>query len=230
MDLNYAIFNGIKVVALPFVLEALTRAHEELVRTGVTYNQKLGFTPAGEVTASWRSLTLQKQLVAKGASKTLYSNHRRGTAVDAAADWNYINKISPILKKYGLVNDLAYLNKSTGATSAKPLPGYVPWDGGHFNWQANEIAADYEIIDEAPLVIKQFSMNQYDNKILFLAEKGVPGAGSFAAVYGGEKHIITPEHAGEAAIHPQVGAQKALPVTKATWDSIPTGHNFAAKS
>src|SRR6478752_1061757 len=103
MDLQFIVLNGQKVVGLLVFLEALVKAHDELVSKKIGFGNKLGFVPATEITSSWRSLVLQKQLVAKGASKTLVSNHRRGSAVDCQADWPYIKKIAPTMKKYGLI-------------------------------------------------------------------------------------------------------------------------------
>ena len=226
MDLQYAFFNGERVVELPFFLEALTKTHEELTKLGIGHGGKLGFVPADETTCSWRSLVSQKQLVAKGASKTLYSNHRRGTAVDCVADWDYIKKIAPTMKKHGFVNDLAYWNKETGQTSPSQLPGYVAWDGGHWNWMSNAHAAEYIVRDELPLIFDEFSMDKFDNMILQLTEAGVTESGSFAAVYRGEKHIIRKDRAGLAALTKDLRGMKMQPVNKADWDSVPNGSDF----
>lgn len=82
MELQQTTINGRKIVALTCMLEALTKAHTELVALKIGWKDKMGFVLSEETTGGWRSLALQKQLVAKGASKTLYSNHRRGSAVD----------------------------------------------------------------------------------------------------------------------------------------------------
>lgn len=240
----FTIINGRKITARRFFLEALTNAHEELAALGIGFGDKLGFVLSDETSGSWRSEAYQRQLLEKGSSKTMYSNHRRGTAVDCAADWPYIKRIRPTMNKYGLVNDLAYItavDPLTGKTkTGRPIetdddkfPGSVPWDGGHFNWKSNTEAQKYEIINKLPVTLNQFSMNQYDGQILFMAEKGHPGiSGAFAGVYPDEethileKHIIKKERAGLAAIHPLIGARKAVSVDLHTWDSIPTGKDF----
>lgn len=224
-ELMFTIINGRKIIARRFFLEALTKAHEELVRLGIGFGDKLGFVLSDETSGSWRSESYQRQLVERGSSKTMYSNHRRGTAVDCAADWPYIKRIRPTMNKYGLVNDLAYLSKD-GRVDDDQLPGYFPWDGGHYQWKSNTEAQKYDIINKLPVTLNQFSMNQYDGQILFMAQEGFPESGSFAGVYREEKHLIKKERAGLAAIHPLLGGKKAVTVDKAIWDAIPTGKDF----
>jgi len=60
--------------------------------------------PAAIVVSSWRSLEEQKVMVAKGASQTLESNHRRGMAADIV-NWNVLDAE---LEKVGLVNDISW--------------------------------------------------------------------------------------------------------------------------
>jgi len=209
MELKYSIINGRKIIALPFYLEALLKADKDLKSLNIGISGKMGFIPAGEETASWRSETLQKQLVAKGASQTMYSNHRRGTAVDCYPDKAYCDRIAPIMKRYGLVNDL----------------GPVIGDWVHWNWMSNTEAQKYSIINEQ-LIIKEFSMDKYDNYVIQMTEPSVEGSGTFALVYGGEKHIVTEKRTGHAAL--TVISRKMIyaPLTKEVWDSIPTGKNF----
>lgn len=230
MELQYIHLNGRKVIGLPFFLKALLKAHEDLTRQGVSYGNTVGLVPAGEETASWRSLTLQKQLVAKGASKTLVSNHRRGTAMDVVANWDYIKRIAPTMKKYSLINDLAYAKYQNGrivATSDLPRTGYTTWDGGHFQWQSNQKAMGFPIIDEVPVLLTQFSMNPYENKIIQLSEAGYPGeSGSFALVVDGHKRLINDKSRGWKALATIEVRKNKTGLTKAAWDAIPSGDEF----
>lgn len=230
MDLQFAMINGRKVIALPFFLEALQKADADLKAQGIGYGTHPGLVVAGEETCSWRSLALQKQLVAKGASKTLYSNHRRGTACDVVADWAYIGKIAPTMKKYGLVNDLAYAKYVNGvitAVSATKLAGYVGWDGGHFNWQSNLKAGESPIVDVAPVILKEFSMHPYEGKIVQMSEGGYEGlSGAFAYIDGGKKRIIQDKSRGWKALATINVIRDKTGLTKAAWDAIPTGNDF----
>jgi len=61
-------------------------------------------------THGWRSKEEQAEMVKKGVSKTLDSNHRRGVAYDI---WNW-KEMEGEMKKIGFINDLK------------------PWDPGHF--------------------------------------------------------------------------------------------------
>ena len=226
----FTFINGRKIIARRFYLEALTKAHEEIVKAGVSFGGKLGFHLSDEITGGWRSEALQRQLYDKGSSKPMYSNHRRGTAVDCAADWGYIKKIRPYMNRQGLFNDLAYVNGAY--TDDDPFAGSKAWDGGHWNFKSNAIAQSYDIINKLPIILNQFSMFTYDGQIIFMAQEGLPESGSFAGVYPNrdthelEKHIIRKDRAGLAAIHPLLGGKKAFPVDKMTWDAIPTGAEF----
>ncbi len=226
----FTFINGRKIIARRFFLEALTKAHDELEQLGIGFGDKKGFVLSDEISGSWRSEAYQKQLVEKGSSKTMYSNHRRGTAVDCAADWPYINRIRSTMNKYELFNDLAYVGN--GRTDDDKFPGSSPWDGGHWNWKSNAEAQKYDIINKLPVTLNQFSMNQYDGQILFMAEAGQTESGTFAGVYPNsdthvlEKHIIKKERAGLAAIHPLLGGKKAIAVDLRTWNSIQTGKEF----
>lgn len=223
MELQSVTINGRKIVALPVLLEALTKAHEELVAQKIGYKDKLGFVLSEETTGGWRSLALQKQLVAKGASKTLYSNHRRGSAIDCAADWDYIKRIRPTMNKYGLVNDLAYIKGSQ--TDDDPIPGGVPWDGGHWNLGSNSHAQSFPIIDEQAL-IKEFSMQDLNETFIQLTEPGVTESGSFALVIGGHKRVVASKRLAEALATAHIRNMKFAAVNKATWDKVPSGDNF----
>lgn len=229
MDLQYTIINGRKIIGLPPFLEALNKAHEELKAQGIGYGKTLGLVTAGEETCSWRSLALQKQLVARGASKTLDSNHRRGTACDVAADWDYIKRIATTMKKHGLINDLAYAKYSAGkiiATSSVQLAGYTAWDGGHFNWQSNSKAASFPIIDVAPALLKEFSMQDYNEHLIQITEPGVTDTGTFALVIGGKKRIVSKDRKADASLTVLMRGMKSAGVTKKDWDAIPTGEAF----
>lgn len=230
MELQYVTLNGRRVIGLPFFLEALMKAHEDLTRQGVKYGSSVGLLPAGEETSSWRSLTLQRQLVARGASKTLVSNHRRGTAMDVVANWGYIKRIASTMKKYGLINDLAYAKYQSGrivATTDLPRAGYVAWDGGHFQWESNQKAMSYPLIDEVPALLTQFSMQEYENKIVQLSEAGYPGeSGSFALVVDGHKRMITDKSRGWKALATIEVRKNKTGLTKSAWDAIPTGAEF----
>jgi hypothetical protein len=232
MKLQYLNLDGKKIIAMPFVLEALLNVHTELLAKSVEFNGKKGLIFAGETTCSWRSETTQRQLVNKGASRTMYSNHRRGTSIDVLADWNYINKIAPVMKKHGLVNDLAYWNKRTGQTRATPAKGFVAWDGGHFNWKSNVIAATYPLIN-SQVVIKPFNMNPYEGLIIW--DVGEGGTGGFALVDDGKKRHISQKRAGLASLAVQStapqevlneGGRTVIPVPHDVWESIPDGEDF----
>ncbi len=229
MSLQYIVLNERKIIALPAVLEALIKAHEDLVAQNISYEGLFGFVLSTEKAGSWRSLTLQKELVAKGSSKTLYSNHRRGTAVDCAADWDYINRIKSTMNKYGLFNDLAYAKYQGSkivATADAKKTGYVAWDGGHWNWQSNSKAESYPIIDKLSGELQKYMDATYENTVIWLAEKDLPQSGSFAAVYGSKKHLIAVSRHGTAALHPLFSGKKTAPVDGKTWDSIETGDAF----
>lgn len=223
MELQSLTINGRKIIGLPVFLEALQRAHDELVALKIGYGDKLGFVLSSETTGSWRSLALQKQLVAKGASKTLFSNHRRGTAADCAADWDYIKRIRPTMNKYGLVNDLAYIKGSK--TSDDQLPGYVAWDGCHFQLTSNSAASKYPIIDEQAL-IKEFSMASFNECLIQLVEAGVTDSGAFALVIGGKKRIVAKERLAQALATVLIRKMKAEPVSAEQWAKIPNGEAF----
>jgi len=148
LRLEYAVINGRKIIARRFFLEALLNAHREIEAAGIGVAGHLGFVLSGEETGSWRSETTQKQLLARGASKTMASNHRRGVAVDCFPDRAYIEKIRPFMNKYKLVNDLA------------------PWDAVHWQYVSNAHCWSYEIINELPGFLNEFSMDNYEGFIV----------------------------------------------------------------
>lgn len=89
--------------------------------------------PEAIVVSSWRSLEEQKAMVAKGASRTLLSNHRRGMAVDIV-NWAEIDKK---LESLGLVNDLSwdqnhYTLEGESKTAIK-YPMYDSFNPNEFN-------------------------------------------------------------------------------------------------
>jgi len=150
--------------------------------------------------------------------------------MDVVANWDYIKRIASTMKKYGLINDLAYARYQGGrivATTDLPRAGYVAWDGGHFQWQSNQKAADFPIIDNAPALLTQFSMQEYENKIIQLSEAGYPGeSGSFALVVDGQKRMITDKSRGWKALATIEVRKNKTGLTKSAWDAIPTGAEF----
>lgn len=225
MDLQVATINGRKVIALTCVLDALTKADAELKKLGIGYKGTLGFVLSDETTGGWRSLALQTQLKARGASKTLNSNHRHGSAVDCAADWGYIKAIAPTMKKYGLINDLAYIKGNK--TSDQPFPGAVAWDGGHFNFGSNAKANAFPTIDVLPALLTEYSMQKYEGQIINLSEAGYPGlSGSFAFVQDGKKRVIQDKSRGWKALATLDVRKTGNGLTKAQWDAVPTGEDF----
>lgn len=98
-----------RIVGHPDALRALSKVKEAIVYS------------------SWRSLAEQKKLVAEGKSKTLQSNHRRGTAFDCV-NWK---EIEPKMRKAGLINDISL-------------------DRNHFTLGGEAKAANYPIIDNLP--------------------------------------------------------------------------------
>ena len=213
-DLKFTIINGRKIIARAFYLEALLKAHEELVAANIGVAGHLGFVLGAEETSSWRSLALQTQLIAKGLSKTLYSNHRRGVGVDCYPDMIYVERIKPIMVKHGLVNDLG------------------DWDRVHFNWISNLHSWSYAIVNELPGFLNEFSMNTFEGFILQETEHGFPGiSGSFAFVEAGKKRHVRKDRLAEFAtgmlVRLLAGEHiQAEGVNKAVWDSIPDGDNF----
>jgi len=203
-ELQKTEINGREIIARRFYLEALWKAHEELIREGIGVQGKTGFVLGGVKTSSWRTLAMQQLLKAQGLSKTLWSNHRRGVAVDCYPDLEYVNQIQPIMAKHGLVNDL-------GA-----------WDRVHFNWQSNKHSWTYDFIDELPLTIKDFSMHELENHFIQEVEK----SGSFALVLNGKKQIVGKTRLAEALATVFMRGMQSTPVNKSTWDDIPTGKKF----
>lgn len=227
LEFQYTVINGTKIVARRFVLEALTKAHNELTKLGIGANGKKGLVFAPELTASWRSEVLQRQLVNKKASKTMYSNHRSGTAIDVFGNWNYINAIKKTMNKYGFVNDLAYVSRDWKiADDSLDAETPIPWDGGHFNWGSNAIARSYQIVNALPALLKEFSMENYENHLIQLTEPGVTDSGAFALVLGGKKRPVTKDRKADAVLTVLMRGMVPSAVNKATWDSIPTGDNF----
>ena len=229
-EFQSVVINGTKLIARRFVLESLVKAHNELVSLGIGANGKLGFVAAPERTASWRSEVLQRQLLNQGASKTMYSNHRCGTAIDCFANWNYIKAISPIMKKHGLINDLAYVSKDWKVIDdSYDAITSIPWDGGHYNWGSNAIARSYKIVNSLPSLIKEFSMNEFENHLVQLNAPGTPGSGAFALVVDGKRHEINTKDTGSvgrATFTIFMRGMPSAPLTKDQWDAIPAGDTF----
>lgn len=86
-------------------------------------------------TSGWRSKKEQEEILRKGASKTMDSNHRRGIAYDI---WNW-QEIEKEMKKLGFINDLK------------------PWDPGHFPFGGeNKARKNFPIIDSLPKNIEKY--------------------------------------------------------------------------
>lgn len=204
MQLEYATINGRKIVALPFVLEALIKAHQELKELKVEHAGRYGLIFQAEETCSWRSEITQKQLMARGVSWTMWSNHRRGTAVDLFWEADWLKQVEPVLMKYGLVNDL----KKYG-------------DAGHFNWKSNSEAASFPTIHSQTL-IKQFSMNEYEGNVIWETES----SGSFALIQDGKRREISEKRAGKSVLALMAMGGKVTPVPRVVWDQFPEGPKF----
>lgn len=99
--------------------------------------EKLVKVPEAIVYSSWRSLAEQKELFKQGKSKTLYSNHRRGMAVDVI-NWKDVEKK---MNKVGLINDIS-------------------WDKNHFTLGGESKATKYPIYDELPKDLKEYKKNE----------------------------------------------------------------------
>lgn len=84
--------------------------------------ERLKKVPEAIVISSFRTLEEQKVMVAKGASKTLKSNHRRGMAVDCV-NWE---SIQDKMRAVGLINDIS-------------------WDKNHFAYDGEAKAAKYPL-------------------------------------------------------------------------------------
>jgi hypothetical protein len=84
--------------------------------------ERLRKVPEAIVVSSFRTLEEQKAIVAKGASKTLQSNHRRGMAVDCV-NWE---SIQDKMRAVGLINDIS-------------------WDKNHFSYDGETKAAKYPL-------------------------------------------------------------------------------------
>lgn len=232
-DFQFVIINGTKITARRFYLNALVAAHNELVALGIGVNGKKGFVSAPERTASFRSLALQQGLVASGASRTLFSNHRRGTAVDCYSDWHYIKQIQPTMEKHGLTNDLAYIDTDARGNiirhDSNPFDGsyvdadeFKAWDGGHYNWGSNEIAQGFDIVNSLTNVTEFKLMKGKNGELIQLIDPGQPGSGGFAFVKDGKKQVIS--EARLAAAVASVLCEKF--VNRKEWNDIPTEKDF----
>jgi len=219
--------NGTEIVMRDIQLRQLLKAHKELEGLGICMAGKKGFVSAPELTCSWRSLTLQQQLMAKGASKTLASHHRRGVAIDCYADWDYINKIKPIMNKYGFFNDLAYVSRDwKKASDTKSAETPIAWDGGHWNWVSNTHAWGYPYENQLPQILKTVNMNEYENCLVQLTQGGHKQSGSFALVLDGERHIIKTSKEKDtlnAILTVMMRGMTPKALTIQAWESIPEG-------
>ena len=90
-------------------------------------------------TSGWRSKAEQAEMVKKGVSKTMDSNHRRGVAYDI---YNWKDMEVP-MNKIGFINDLK------------------PWDPGHFPiWGESKARKNFPIIDTLPTDIQEFNPSE----------------------------------------------------------------------
>lgn len=111
------LFRGRKIVAEEEMLRLILKVPEAIVTWG------------------WRSKEQQAEMVKKGTSKTMDSNHRRGVAFDI---WNW-QQVEKKMKALGFVNDLK------------------PWDPGHFTPGGEEAARKkYKIIDSLPKDLQEY--------------------------------------------------------------------------
>lgn len=213
-NLQWTNINGRKAVALPFLLRAALDADAELKSLGIGLDaQHPGLILGDPTTSTWRGEALQAQLLAKGATKTMTSNHRRGVALDVYPDRAYVARIAQTMRKHGLVNDLG------------------DWDLVHFNWVSNAHSWSYPIINELPGFLNQFSMSTFEGFILQLTQPGVPGSGGFAFVEAGHKRHVSKGRMAEFAtgmlVRLLAGEHiRAKGVNKADWDAIPDGDDF----
>lgn len=213
--LQYVTLNNRKITALPFFLKAVIEADRDLKAQGIGLDdQHPGLILGATETSSWRSEVLQKQLLNKGLSKTMTSNHRRGVAIDVYPDIPYVRRIEATMRKHQLVNDLG------------------DWDQVHFNWISNAHSWSYPIINQLPSFLKEFSMEPFEGFIIQLTEPGVACAGAFAFVQGGKKRIVTKNRMAEFAVTILIrllsGTEhiQSKGLDKKTWDSIPDGEKF----
>ena len=130
--LYHITINGRRIVARREMIDKLLQVHELLFENEVYvwsgFKKIYGLVIGSVETSSWRSLATQIKLVSEGKSKTINSNHRRGTAIDVYPSHSYIKKISTYMRSFGLVNDLDF-------------------DPNHFNLGSNREASEYGIID-----------------------------------------------------------------------------------
>lgn len=210
MDLQKTTINGRQITALPFVLEALWKAHNDLTAQGIGTQGMLGLVIGEVITSSWRSEALQTQLFNQvpKVTWTMDSNHRHGTAVDVFPDTAYLNAIIPTMNKYNLVNDLA------------------PVDADHFNWGSNAVANTFPLINEQLIITDFVFMDSFDNCVVQLAEPNVLNSGAFALVYGGELHLVSDARMAAAVMTAWMRGMKPMALTNAQWTSIPVGPNF----
>jgi len=86
--------------------------------------ERLVKVPEAIVYSHWRSLKEQQEMVQRGASKTLLSNHRRGVAVDLI-NWE---EMQDKMRAVGLIND-------------------IPWDRNHYTIGGESRATLYPLLD-----------------------------------------------------------------------------------
>ena len=85
---------------------------------------KLSQVPEAIVYSSWRSPSEQLRLYIEKKTRTLKSNHRRGTAVDVI-NWS---QVQDKMRSVGLINDLS-------------------WDKNHFTLGGEQAATQYPIVN-----------------------------------------------------------------------------------
>jgi hypothetical protein len=92
-------------------------------------------------TSGWRSKAEQAEMVKKGASKTMDSNHLRGCAYDI---WNW-SEMEKEMRKLGFKNEIS-------------------WDKGHFPLGGEDSARkNYKIISSLPKVLEEYKPKTVKN-------------------------------------------------------------------
>lgn len=147
--------------------------------------------PEAIVYSSWRSLAEQKKLLAEGKTKTLYSNHRRGLAVDII-NWK---EVEPKMRKVRLINDIS-------------------WDRNHFTLGGEAVAAKEKIYDSLPAKLEEYKPPKPVDPT-----KPKP-QGIASDVPKPEKPPLTPPQTPQDIV-PQPEPQKPAEATTATPSPIP---------
>ena len=202
-----------KITAHPEMIKRLLAAHQDALMAGISvrvglFKQK-GLVIGGIYTSSWRTAKIQQELYDKGSTKTLVSNHMRGTAVDLYPNSQYIKDIESIMEKHELVND-------------------INGDSVHFNLISNSEAAKYPIIRNSTSVpyanVDEALMKRFEGKDVWRVEH-------MGEVYSVEDGKITKiEHRGGRSSlfdhwsHKLVAHGDLIPINEHVWDKIKEAH------